>query len=73
MGVSGYGTFFCLWAVRTCSAQGRALTEPWEAPPTAGTMKIEQGVVYYPTIHHGYLLGKLMKREPQKRVVRAQK
>jgi hypothetical protein len=25
-------------------------------PPTAGAMKIERGVVYNPTIHHGYFL-----------------
>jgi hypothetical protein len=45
-----------LWAVRSRSAQGRALTGPWATPPTAGAMKIEQGVVYNPTIHHGYFL-----------------
>ncbi len=27
-----------------------------DAPATAGAIKIEQGVVYNPTIHHGYLL-----------------
>jgi hypothetical protein len=27
-------------------------------PPTTGVMKIERGVVYNPTIHHGYLLEK---------------
>jgi hypothetical protein len=27
-------------------------------PPTAGAMKIKRGVVYNPTIHHGYLLEK---------------
>ncbi len=58
MGVSGYGSFFCLWAVRGRSAQGRVLTEPWALPPSAGAMKIERGVVYNPTIHHGYLLEK---------------
>ncbi len=25
-------------------------------PPTTGAMKIEWGVVYNPTIHHGYFL-----------------
>jgi hypothetical protein len=29
-------------------------------PPTAGTMKIERGVVYNPTIHHGYLLEEIV-------------
>jgi hypothetical protein len=58
MGVSGYGSFFCLWAVRARSAQGRNFTEPWVTPPTAGAMKIERGVVYNPTIHHGNLLEK---------------
>jgi hypothetical protein len=52
MGVSGYGSFFCTWAVRACPAQGRMFTEPWATPPTAGAMKIERGVVYDPTIHH---------------------
>jgi hypothetical protein len=55
MGGSGYGSFFCLWAVRARSARGRVFTEPWATPPTAGAMKIERGVVYNPTIHHGYL------------------
>jgi hypothetical protein len=56
MGVSGYGIFFRLWAVRACSAQWRSLTMPWATPSTAGAMKIKRGVVYSPTIHHGYLL-----------------
>ncbi len=59
MGVSGYGIFFRLWAVRARSAQQRLLTMPWAMPPTAGAMKIERGVVYSPTIHHGYLLEKI--------------
>jgi hypothetical protein len=45
MGVSGYGSFFCLWAVRARSAQGRVFTEPWATPPTAGAMKIEKKIV----------------------------
>jgi hypothetical protein len=65
IGVSGYGYFFCLGAVRAHSAQGRVFTEPWVTPPTAGTMKIERGVVYNPTIHHGYLLDK--NRHPGRR------
>jgi hypothetical protein len=44
MGVSGYGSFFCLWAVRARSARGRVFTEPWATPPTAGAMKIKRGV-----------------------------
>jgi hypothetical protein len=58
MGVRGYGSFFCLWAVRARSARGRVFTKPWATPPTAGAMKIEHGVVYNPTIHHDYLLEK---------------
>jgi hypothetical protein len=53
MGVSGYCSFFCLWAVRARSARGRVFAEPWATPPTAGAMKIERGVVYDPIIHHG--------------------
>jgi hypothetical protein len=34
-------------------------------PPTAGAMKIERGVVYNPTIHHGYMLEK--NRHPGRR------
>ena len=58
MGVSGYGSFFYLWAVCARSARGRLFTEPWETPPTAGAMKIERGVVYDPTIHHWLLVRK---------------
>jgi len=46
MGVSGYGSFFCLWAVLARSAQWRVFTEPWATPPTAGAKKIEREVVY---------------------------
>jgi len=60
MGVSGYGSFFCLWAVRDRFARGRVFTEPWATPPSAGAMKIERGLVYNPTIHHGYLLEKIV-------------
>jgi hypothetical protein len=52
MGISGDGSFFCLWAVRTRS------TEPWAKPPTTDAMKMERGVACNPTIHHGYLLAK---------------
>ncbi len=65
MGVSGYGYFFCLGAVCARSAHRRVFTEPWETPPTDGTMKIKRGVVYNPTIHHGYLLDK--NRHPGRR------
>ena len=58
MGVSGYGSFFCLWAVRARFARGRVFTEPWATSPTAGAMKIERGVVYNPTIHHWLLVRK---------------
>jgi hypothetical protein len=58
MGVSGYGSFFCLWAIRARSARGRVFTEPWATPPIAGAMKIERGVVYDPTIHHWLLVRK---------------
>ena len=58
MGVSGYGSFFCLWAVHARSARGRVFTEPWATPLTAGAMKIERGVVYDPTIHHWLLVRK---------------
>jgi hypothetical protein len=58
MGVSGYCSFFCLWAVRARSARGRVFTEPWATSPTAGAMKIEQGVVYNPIIHHWLLVRK---------------
>jgi hypothetical protein len=60
MAICGYGSFFCLWAFRTRSAQGRMFTEPWATPPTASAMKIERVVVYNPTIHHGYLLEKIV-------------
>ena len=60
MGVRGYGSFFCLWAVRDCSARGRVFTKPWATPPFAGAMKIKRGVVYNPTIHHGYMLEKIV-------------
>jgi hypothetical protein len=65
MGVSSYGSFFCLWAVRARSASGCVFTEPWATPPTAGAMEIKRGVVYNPTIHHGYLLEK--NRHPGRR------
>ena len=36
-------------------------------PPTAGAMKIERGVVYNPTIHHGYLLELEKNHHPGRR------
>ena len=59
MGISDYGIFFHLWAIRARSAQRRSLTTPWATPPTTGAMKIKRGVVYSPTIHHVYLLEKI--------------
>jgi hypothetical protein len=58
MGVSGYGFFFCLWAVRARSARRRMFTEPWATSSTTGAMKIDRGVVYDPTIHHLLLVKK---------------
>ncbi len=66
LGVCGYGSFFfCLRAGRARSARGRVFTEPWVTPPTAGAIKIKRGVVYNPTIQHGYLLEK--NRHPGRR------
>jgi hypothetical protein len=48
------------------AARGRVFTEPWATPPTAGATKIERGVVYNPTIHHGNLLLE-KKRHPGRR------
>ena len=53
MGVSGHGIFFRLWAVCARSNRWCALIGSWVTPPTTGAMKIERGVVYSPTIHHG--------------------
>ena len=58
LGTTSHGLHRRLWAVRGHSTQGSALTGPWTTPPTAGTMKLH-GVVYNPTIHHGYLLEKI--------------
>jgi hypothetical protein len=54
LGAASHGLHCRLWAVCGRSAQGCALTEP----PTASAMKIERGWMYYPTIHHVYLLEK---------------
>ena len=59
-----------LGAVRARSARGRVFIEPWVTPTTAGAMKIERGVVYNPTIHHGYLSEKIRhagRRQGQER------
>ena len=65
MGVSDYGIFFRMWAVRARSAQRRSLTTPWAMPPTAGAMQIERGWMYYPTLYHGDFL--LNNRHPGRR------
>ena len=65
LGAASHGLHRRLWAVRGPSARGHALTGPWATPPTAGNMKIKQGWMYYPTIHHVYLLEK--NRHPGRR------
>ena len=52
MGVSGHGSFFCLWTVHASSARASVLTEPWATPPTAGAMKIERGGGHASTYRH---------------------
>ena len=53
MCVSGYGYFFCLWAVRARSNQRRALIGLWVTPPTTGSIEIERGGDENITINHG--------------------
>jgi len=53
MGVSGFGSFFCLWAVRACSNQWRTLTGLWVTPPTKGSIEIKRGGAENITINHG--------------------
>jgi hypothetical protein len=43
MGVSGFGSFFCLWAVRARSNRWRALIGSWVTPPTTGFIEIKRG------------------------------
>ena len=58
MGISGCGSFFCLWAVRARCSRAHVYRAMGDAPYPPGTMKIERGVVYNPTIRLGYLLEK---------------
>jgi hypothetical protein len=53
MCVSGYGSFFCLWAVRARSNRRRALIGLWVTPPTTGSIEIERGGDENITINHG--------------------
>ena len=53
MCVSGYGSFFCLWAVRAPSNRRRALIGLWVTPPTTGSIEIERGGDENITINHG--------------------
>ena len=50
LGATSHGLHRRLWAVH------HALTTPWATPPTTGAIKIERGWMYYPTIHHVYLV-----------------
>jgi len=52
LGVSGFGYFFCLWAVRACSNRWRALIGSWVMPPTTGSIKIKWGGAKNITINH---------------------
>jgi hypothetical protein len=60
LGTASHGLHCHQWAVCGQSSQCSALTGPWAMPPTTGAMKIEQGWMYYPTIHHGYLFEKIV-------------
>ena len=53
MGVSGFGSFFCLWAVRARSNRWRALIGSWVTLPTTGSIEIERGGAENITINHG--------------------
>ena len=43
MGISGFGSFFCLWAVRACFNRWCTLIGLWVTLPTTGSIKIERG------------------------------
>ena len=58
MGISGCGSFLCLWAVRARCSRAHVYRAMCDVPYPPGAMKIERGVVYNPTIHLGYLLEK---------------
>ncbi len=53
MGVSGFGSFFCLWAVRTRSNRWRTLIGSWVTLPTTGSIEIKLGGAKNITIDHG--------------------
>ncbi len=53
MGVSGFGSFFCLRAVGAHSNRRRALIGSWVTPPTTGSIEIERGGAENITINHG--------------------
>jgi len=53
MGVSGFGSFFCLWAVRARSNRWSTLIGSWVTPPANGSIKIERGGAENITINHG--------------------
>jgi hypothetical protein len=53
MGVSDFGSFFCLWAVRARSNRWHVLIGSWVSPPTTGSIKIERGGAKNITINHG--------------------
>jgi len=52
MGVSGFSSFFCLWAIRARSNRWRALIGSWVTPSTNGSIKIERGGGENITINH---------------------
>ena len=53
MGVSSFGSFFCLWAVRAHSNQWCELIGLWVMPPKTSSIKIEWGGAKNITINHG--------------------
>jgi len=52
MGVSGFGSFFCLWAIRARSNRWCALIGLWVTPPTDGSIEIDRGGAKKITINH---------------------
>jgi hypothetical protein len=44
VGAAGHGLYRCLWAVRACSAQWRALIRSWATPHMTGATFILRGV-----------------------------
>jgi len=53
MGVSGFGSFICLWAVCARSNRWRALIGSWVTPHTTGSIEIERGGAKNIIINHG--------------------